>query len=357
MTDEEMQIEQTRQEAMEREYNKSSGGNYFNYVDTGKLEREGITQWKPVLGPSSIRIVYPPLRPGYFGIEIFKHGNVGVNRKTFICKRRMFDEPCPICEFADQLRKMDPSDPRIKELNPSRRYLFFVVDISSSEEEKKGRRWFDCPVTLFNEIKSRSKRKRRRGQEEDEQNFLKYINVSHPTEGRDIEFEQVKEKGKYSYTGCSLIAGPAVPESWYLDLPEFKDILKISDEEEMLDAVSDQFEQDPEQGGEKEQSQGRMHRERTDMGSQRGARQESREDDVEMEPEVEDETPETRQESTAEVRKPASASETRGETRGETRDGPVREMVKEDAVAATGENSMKARVQARLEAARKARGG
>jgi hypothetical protein len=347
MTEEEMRIEQERQEAMEREYTKSSGGNYFNYVDTAKLEREGITQWKPTLGPNSIRIVYPPLRSGYFGMEIFKHSNVGVNRKAFICKRRMFDEPCPICEFADQLRKMDPSDSRIKELQPSRRYLFFVVDISSEEEEKKGRRWFDCPVTLFNEIKSRSKRRRRRGDTaEDEASFLKYINVSHPTDGRDIDFEQVKESGKYSYTGCELVEGPAVPESWYKDLPEFRDILKESDEEEMLDAVSDQFEEEVD---EPKASEGRR-RERTDMGS---SRRSSREDKAEQPPEIEDDTPE---EPAVETQEETPKAETRGETRGESR-RETRGESKEEKPATSGEDDMKSRVQARLEAARKKRAG
>jgi len=346
MTDEEMKIEQTRQEAMEREYTKSSGGNYFNYVNVAALEREGITQFKPSLGSNSIRIVYPPLRAGYFGMEIFKHSNVGVNRKTFICKRRMFDEACPICEFADQLRKMDPSDPRIKELQPGRRYLFFVVDISSQEEEKKGRRWFDCPVTLFNEIKSRSKRKRRRGDSvEEEASFFKYINVSHPKDGRDIEFELVKEGGKYTYTGCSLIEGPPIPESWCKDLPEFTDILKDSSEEEMLDAISDQFEEEQEEVKSFDQVQSR---ERTDMRSQRGA---SRDDGAEEPPEIEEDTSEV---SKMEIRGKSRQEEPIAETR-ETKSETRTESRKETSTASSSEDDMKARVKARLEAARKKR--
>jgi hypothetical protein len=344
MTDEQMRMEQARQAAMEKEYNKTSGGNYFSYVDQAKLEREGITQWKPVIGESQIRIVYPPDREGYFGLEIFKHSSIGVNRKTFICKKRMFDESCPICEFQDQLRKSDPSDPRVKELNPSRRYLYFVVDISSKKEEQKGKRWFDCPVTLFNEIKLRSKNKRRRGDEDDGKPFLKYINVSHPTDGRDIEFEQVKEQSKYSYAACKLVEGPPVPKSWYVDLPEFKDILKISDDEEMLDAVSDQFEDESNIPDGREPAT----RERSDFSDHQNSHARDNELEPEIETEVEDSEPErsqepTTKESTREDIQKESEQETRGggELRG---DGPKDE-----------EQDMKSRVQARIERARRQR--
>lgn len=342
MTEEEIRMEQARQEAMEKEYTKSAGGNYFSYVDTAKLEREGITQWKPSVGPSAIRIVYPPDRAGYFGLEIFKHSNVGVNRKTFICKRRMFDEPCPVCEFQDQLRKADSSDPRVKELNPSRRYLFFVVDISSPEEEKKGRRWFDCPVTLFNEIKSRSKNRRRRGDEESDTPFLKYVNVSHPTGGRDIEFEQTKEQGKYDYTGCDLREGPDVPKSWYTDLPEFKEILKLSGEEEMLDAVSDQFEQVTDELKES------APRERSDLGSREIARTSSKRDDAELEPEIEEPEPEIGQETAS--REPAKSEDIHRELEQEVRGKETRGNGSAD-----GEQDMQSRVQARLKKAREQR--
>jgi len=192
-----------RQEAIEREFSKTPSGNYFNYVDTAKLERMGITQYKPSLGENAIRIVFPPDRPGFYGLEIFKHSNVGVNKKTFLCKRAMFNEVCPVCNYADELKRDDPEDKVAKALYASRRYLFFVVDLSSEQEMAKGIRWFDCPVGIYKEIKSRSKIKRRpTGTNEGNVGQIKkYIDVSHPTEGRDIVFEQVKEQGKWSYEG------------------------------------------------------------------------------------------------------------------------------------------------------------
>jgi len=231
---------------LEKEFSKSSGGNYFNYVDTAKLERLGITQYKPSLGENAIRIVFPPDRPGVYGLEIFKHSNVGVNRKTFLCKKRMFDERCPVCEYADTLRKDDPQDERAKALNPSRRYLFFVVDVMSDDSIDKGIRWFDCPVGVWNEIKSRSKARRRRGANAGEK-FKKIIDVSHPSEGRDIFFEQVKEKGNYSYEGVTLEETEPIPEDWYADLPEFNDILKNSTDEEMEEACTCEPEEDEKQ--------------------------------------------------------------------------------------------------------------
>jgi len=250
----------SRQEAMDQEFSKTPGGNYFNYVDTAKLERLGITQYKPVLSENAVRIVFPPSRPGFYGLEIHRHSNVGVNRRTFICRKRMFNEECPICSFADELRKEDPQDKRAKELYAGRRYLFFVVETLSEETMKKGIRWWDCPIGIYKEIKARSKNKRR-GTTPEGTEFKKYVDVSDPVNGRDVEFEQVKEQGKYSYEGVRLVETDAIPEEWYKDLPEFVDILKNSSEEEMREALSGEttpdeeiVEDDSEQVKEEEES-------------------------------------------------------------------------------------------------------
>jgi len=227
----------SRQEAMDQEFSKTPGGNYFNYVDTAKLEKLGITQFKPALGENAVRIVFPPERPGFYGLEVHRHSKVGVNQKTFICKKKMFNEECPICSFADELRKEDPQDKRAKELYANRRYLFLIVETRTEESMKKGIRWWDCPISIYKEIKTRSKNKRK-GNSPEGAEFKKYVDVSNPTEGRDIEFEQVKEKGKYSYEGVKLVVTDPIPEDWYKDLPEFVDVLKISSEEEMREALS-----------------------------------------------------------------------------------------------------------------------
>lgn len=226
-----------RQNAMDQEFSKTPGGNYFNYVDTAKLERLGITQYKPQVGENAVRIVFPPDRPGFYGLEIRKHSNVGVNRKTFLCKKGMFNEECPICSFADGLRKEDPQDERAKALYAGRRYLFFVVDVYNEETMERGIRWWDCPIGIYKEVKSRSKNKRR-GVTQEGADFKKYIDVSDPINGRDIEFEQVKEGGKYSYEGVRLVSTESIPEDWYKNLPEFADILKISSDDEMLEALN-----------------------------------------------------------------------------------------------------------------------
>lgn len=226
-----------RQEEMDKEFSKTPGGNYFNYVDTAKLERLGITQFKPVLGENAIRIVFPPDRPGFYGLEIRRHSNVGVNRKTFLCRREMFNEECPICSFAEALRKDDPQDERAKTLYAGRRYLFFVVEVLSEDTMKRGIRWFDCPIGIYKEIKSRSKNKRR-GTAQEGTEFKKYTDVSHPVDGKDIEFEQVKQSGKYDYEGVRLVDADPIPKDWYNDLPEFKEILKESSIEEINEALN-----------------------------------------------------------------------------------------------------------------------
>jgi hypothetical protein len=341
-----------RSEAMEKEFNKAPGGNYFTFVNEPELTRLGITQWKPIIGDNMIRIVFPPDRPGYYGKEIYKHNNVGVNRKTILCKKHMFNERCPICEYADSLKKDDPNDKRAGELYAQRRYLFFVVDVSSNEAMAKGIRWFDCPVGVYKEIKSRSKNKRGRGGED--ANFKKYIDVSHPVEGRDICFTQTKVSGKYGYEGVELVASEPVPENWYKDLPEFDDVLKVTDIEEIEEALSGE--------GTK-----------TDTTEQTDKQEEEEEQEIErevsrpaeQETEVEEETVQT--ETTPEkVVVPENTRGATGQSAGTTNAAAITTRgaattkgttTTQPATNAPGEMSARDKIRARLAVAKKAQAG
>jgi len=221
-------MDEARQKAISDGANMRTGGINFNYVDTTKLERLGIKKYstKKPKGNNFIRIVAPSTS-GPFAKEIHQHTQIGSNNATYLCLNEMFGEPCPICDHIQDLRRQNESNDVIKELQASKRFLLFVVDVTSRESEEEGTQWFDCPPSIYKQVCLLS-HDRRTGEK---------IDPTDPVDGRDIEF--IREDGKITkYTGFVLVKTDAIPESWYDDLPSFDEILLKPDSDEMLTAVS-----------------------------------------------------------------------------------------------------------------------
>lgn len=220
-------MDESRAQAIDDGGKIKTGGINFNYVDTSKLDRMGIGCYstKKPQGNNFIRIVTPN-KAGAFALEIWKHSNVGGNNATFLCLDKMFGKPCPVCEHIQELKKEGTSNDVVKELYPSRRFLLFVVDTTSRETEEEGPKWFDCPVTIYKEVCTRSK-DRRTGEK---------IDPTDPEDGRDIEF--VRNDGKRTeYVGITLVKTDPIPKCWYEDLPTFTEVLLMPNPDEMKEAV------------------------------------------------------------------------------------------------------------------------
>ena len=113
----------------ERQKSSNRGLAGFCYVKLDLLEREGIGQFRAEEGDNFIRILPPFKDDEFFGKEVHVHRGVGVDNRTFLCPKKMWDKRCPICEEATHLLRIDPGDETVKELRPSLRYLFFVVNV------------------------------------------------------------------------------------------------------------------------------------------------------------------------------------------------------------------------------------
>lgn len=64
------------------------------------------------------------------------HREVGATKKTVICPTT-FGKPCPICEYATELRKREHSDEEIRALRPSKRNLYAVIVRSGKGKNDK----------------------------------------------------------------------------------------------------------------------------------------------------------------------------------------------------------------------------
>lgn len=271
-------MDDSRAQSLEAGATMKTGGVNFNYVDTAKLERLGIglfvTGKKP--GGNNFMRIVAPSKKGAFALEIWKHSNIGANNVTFLCLVKMFGKPCPVCEYAKQL-KAEGADPKIiKELDLDHRFLLFVVDTASRETEEEGPKWFDCPISIYKEICVLSK-DRRSGEQ---------LDPADPEDGRDIEFIRVDGK-RTTYTGFKLVKMDApIPKSWYEDLPSLDEVLLIPDPDEMRIAVTGKKPSPPTEDS-RGKSRGETRETRSEsrsgrgeaggtIGESRGARGESR---------------------------------------------------------------------------------
>jgi len=222
-------------DAIANEHRKTKEGNSgkYDYVDVRALERAGIPPYK-MQDTNFIRIIspkfskYPADKLPFYGKEIFIHTGIGPDGRTFVCPKRMLNQRCPICEYADTIRAQNANDDRLKELWPSRRYFFFIYNVQDAETEKLGLHWFDSPVSVKDNVISLSK-DRRTGD---------FIDVSDPLTGKDIEFERVGKGMTTKYEGFKLMDNSPPPQEWYNNAPDdFEEFIMYPTYEQLVTAM------------------------------------------------------------------------------------------------------------------------
>jgi hypothetical protein len=181
------------------------------------LERLGIPEFQAKGGDNYIRIItpkfskYPEDDLPFYWKEVFIHSNVGADGRTFVCSRKMWDEPCAVCDYSETIRVRDPESELLKALWPGRRYMFFVYNVKDESTEKLGLHWYDAPVSVKDGIVAISRDKRKGT----------FIDVSTFEEGADIEFEKSGKGLKTSYSGFVLNKdNGAAPKEWYENVPD-----------------------------------------------------------------------------------------------------------------------------------------
>jgi len=219
-----------RIKAIEREKKVSDAG----YVDARKgilnqklLDELGIERVKVEEGTHFFAIVPPPDPESYFGQRIHVHYHVGAADDTYLCPLQMWRERCPICEERSRLAQAGEAVDKdyLYKLNPSMRYLFFIVDMKDKDSVAKGVQLWEAANSVNQGITDISKNKR----------TGELIDISDPVEGKTLEFER-KGKGQYDtkYTGFKLEDREPLLDEWLAIVPDFKDILVHPTYEEMV---------------------------------------------------------------------------------------------------------------------------
>jgi hypothetical protein len=92
----------------------------------------------------------PHADPGqvYVKRDFWIHRNVGPNKGRYICLNLTLGKQCPVCEHRAKLKAKDEDDPIAKELAPSHRQLYNVIDV---EDRKAGIQIWDIAHFYFAE--------------------------------------------------------------------------------------------------------------------------------------------------------------------------------------------------------------
>lgn len=138
-----------------------------------------------------LRLIPPTWpEPKHFGFDIFVHYGVGPDGQTYLCPKEMLGEPCPVCEERARAVK-DGDDDYAKELKPSKRVVYYVID---RDAEKEGVQIWAAPWTVDRDINTLIVDKR----------SGEVLAIDDPENGYDIEFSRTGKQLTTKYIGMQI---------------------------------------------------------------------------------------------------------------------------------------------------------
>lgn len=154
--------------------------------------RNDIKTFSPNNGPNEIRILPPTWPdPKHYGIDIWVHYGVGPDSQSYLCLHKMKGEDCPICDELTRARRDREDEDYIKNLEPTKRVLFYLVDRAN---EQDGVQAWASPWTIDRDITKISV-DRKTGD---------VLPIDDPDDGYDVEFDRTGKGVGTKYVGLAI---------------------------------------------------------------------------------------------------------------------------------------------------------
>ena len=142
-------------------------------------------------------------RKAHWGYEIAVHYEVGPAKASVLCLAQMKKSACPVCEERARLELRKASKDEIAQYRYSKRFLAWILDRSSREEEDKGAQLWPMPDSVERDITMISHNER----------TGEWYYIDDPEEGYELSFKTTGEKKTTKYVGLQLERRPtSVPE-------------------------------------------------------------------------------------------------------------------------------------------------
>lgn len=168
------------------------GGSFETYL------REDIKMYKVKSGSNNVRFIPPPDDSyDHYGIDIFLHYQLGIDKQTILCPRKMAGEECPVCEEYEAELAEAPDDisdkekEEINQLQPGKRVLAYIID---RDEEQEGVQAWAQPWTVDRDI----------GKQMIDSRTGEILYIDDDQEGYDISFDKEGQGKRTKYTGIKI---------------------------------------------------------------------------------------------------------------------------------------------------------
>ena len=144
--------------------------------------------------------LFRPLPPTWedaehYGMDIYVHYGVGADNATYLCRNKMLNEACPICEERERADSDGDAD-YAKELSPKKRVMIYLID---RDHEDKGPQVWTMPWGLDRDICKLSVDKR----------SGEVMYLDDPEDGYDVEFEKTGTGLTTKYEGVAVARKPS----------------------------------------------------------------------------------------------------------------------------------------------------
>lgn len=149
---------------------------------------------------------------GTYLLDIWVHYGVGVNQDAYVCPARNYGQPCPICEYREDLRRTENYDEDlVKEVTPKRRSIYNILCYDSEKEEAKGVQIFDIAHWFMEKHISSLAKSPSRGPGKSTDSFIFF---SDPLEGKSIAFTRKGSKRNTEVLGHKFVdRNYAIPDA------------------------------------------------------------------------------------------------------------------------------------------------
>lgn len=194
--------------------------------------RSDVPLYTMAIGDHVLRVM-PPYKGGdFFGLEIFVHSGIGINKDSFLCteKTKLFAEEklsCPICAKAAKLAARGAADEEVWPLKPRKKVLFNIVDL---DKPRDGVKVWVCPITAADDIVRLCYDKRTK----------ELKDITDPEEGYDIYVTREGEGLQTRYKGIQTDKTTSAIDAVYLDgIHDLAEILILPDEKTIKRALAE----------------------------------------------------------------------------------------------------------------------
>jgi hypothetical protein len=145
------------------------GGNFDTYI------KGSFKQWKPKEGKNRIRILPPSWDDArHYGLDIYVNFNIGADNQSYLSLSKHGKGEDPLAEARREAQK-DGDKALAKNLNPSQRILYWIID---RNDEDEGPLLWAAPFTFDKSLSNLCI----------DEDTKEVIFIDHPSKGRDVRF-------------------------------------------------------------------------------------------------------------------------------------------------------------------------